>query len=559
MTSTLYLNKLLSRLEVPHDHHQRPTMLLGPDIEPVEIARQLWGFFSYFGYWGIPNLTIWTWSTGGALVDLGLNIRHAMGAITVSNLLICAYICLNSVPGWKYHIGFCVSQRITFGIYGYVIPVLVRIVLSVIFYGAQSWLGGVSVVVMLSGLSKLFLNLKNTFPSHVSMETRDFIGFVIFQLVQMLFLTIPPHKLDTLLVCSCGATFVAFITMLCICISDNHGIGPLLAQKVALSTSRTEWMWLYAISIWNGALSPDIMNQNDFSRYARSATQMNWGIIVAILTTGTVVPLAGLLCASATDGEYGSPKWMPTEIIIGWLHESYSARNRVVAVIFGLIFSSSQLAFNIVANGLAGGMAMTGICPKFINIRRGAFITALLSWVAQPWTYFNSSSIFMDVMCSLGIATNPIIAISVGDFLVVRNSNVPVLDLYNASSDGTFYFWRGINWRAMLVWVVTVAVGIPGMISNFGEKNIPRGFINFFYGNGVFSFLCPFIAYVVVCAVFPVNGGELDEEDDLDNFPDYLRTDLAVSQINEELMPPKDIQTEHVHDTLSILVKRHPS
>lgn len=443
-------------------------------------------------------------------MGIGLNVGHAMGAITVGNVLICAYICLILGPGWKYHLGFSVSERISFGIYGSILPVLVRIILSIVLYGAQSWLGGLSVVVLLSGMSKQFLNMKNTFPASVGMSTRDFIGFLLFQLIQMSFLTVAPHKLDMLLVSSCAATFVAFIAMLILCIHNSGNVGPLVTEQLYLTPTTTERMWLYAISIWIGALSPDIMNQNDFSRYSKSPSLMNWGVVVAILAAGTFVPLTGLLCASATKGEYGYAKWMPTEIIIDWLHEHFNTSNRVIAITFGFIFLMSQLSFNVVANGFAGGMGMAGICPKYINIKRGAFITAVLSWVVHPWSFYGDSSIFLDVMSSMGVITIPIIAISVADFLWVRHLKIPVLDLYTDAKDGTFFYWFGLNWRAILVWVISVALGLPGLISNFGTKKVPRIFVYLFQGNAIFSFVGPFVAYILICYLFPVKLGQTD-------------------------------------------------
>lgn len=76
-------------LEVPHEGHEKPNVLQNPDLEPMPPSRRVWRFWSFFGYWGVPNITIWTWSTGSAMMTLGLNIRHIMGALTLGNIIIC--------------------------------------------------------------------------------------------------------------------------------------------------------------------------------------------------------------------------------------------------------------------------------------------------------------------------------------------------------------------------------------------------------------------------------------------------------------------------------------
>lgn len=70
-------------LQVPHHGKDSLTVLRNPDLEPIPLERRIWGFWSFFGYWGIPNITIWTWSTGSAMLSLGLNIQHTMGALTL--------------------------------------------------------------------------------------------------------------------------------------------------------------------------------------------------------------------------------------------------------------------------------------------------------------------------------------------------------------------------------------------------------------------------------------------------------------------------------------------
>ncbi|CAH2351732.1 thiamine transporter Thi72p [[Candida] railenensis] len=510
---TRFVKQLPEYLEVPHD--KEPTILQNADLEPIPPVRRIWSFWSFFGYWGVPNITIWTWSTGSAMLALGLNIGHTMGALTLGNILICIYTCSNSGPGSKYHIGYTVCQRMIFGIYGSGIGIVIRVILSIVFYGSQSWLGGQAMVVMFSTFSDNFLNLKNTFPESLAMTTRDFIGFFCFQFIQMFFYFMKPEKMNSYVNFSCLITFIAFVGVLIACLAKNHGPGLIYYEKVVLSPSETGWMWLYAMTIWYGALSPDCTNQCDFSRFASSKKKMYFGIVSSIMITGTFVPLAGLICASATQQLYGTSLWLPTDIAMQWMTDNYSSGCRAACFFLGFAFASSQLTFNVLANGFAGGMDLAGVCPKYINIRRGAIITALLSWVTQPWNFYNTSSVFMSVMSSFGVFVTPIIAIVVADFHIIRRGKLPLQDLYSTHSDGTFYFTKGFNLRAIGVWIVSMAPGIPGLVASVEATfKIPSGLMNFFYGNVVFAFVCPLILYSIVCYIFPLkNAGVTDTVD----------------------------------------------
>lgn len=64
--------------------------------------------------------------------------------------------------------------------YGSYIGQLIRIMLSIVWFGSQAWLGGLWVSASLSSWSYNFLTLKNTLPASADMVTRDCVGFVIF-------------------------------------------------------------------------------------------------------------------------------------------------------------------------------------------------------------------------------------------------------------------------------------------------------------------------------------------------------------------------------------------
>lgn len=488
-----------SKLQVAPEDGKGSTILRNADLVVVPQLRQTWGFFLYLGYWGIPNLTIWTWSTGSALMALDLSCSHIIGAITLANVLICVYVCLNSGPGLKYRIGYPVAQRISFGVYGGFIGVVVRVVLSVVFYGSQAWLGGQAVVLMLSGLSKSFMNMPNHFAPSAEMATRDFIGFVVFSVILAFFFFSKPERMNTLVIFAGAITALVFVAMLIICLIHNHGPGELFFEKPQTLASHKAWMWLYSMSIWYGAVLPEITNQCDFSRFASSPKRMHLGVIVSIMTTGTFVPVASLVCALANKSRYGTVHWLPTNIVLSWLNHGYSGWNRAAAVIFGFAFALSQLTFNLMGNAFAGGMNLAGLFPRYVDVKRGTIITAVVSWAAQPWTFYNSSSRFVGVMSSFGVVTTPLVALMVADYLVVRKQDIYLPDLYTSDPSGLFYFKHGFHLEAILIWLVTVAIGLPGLVTSVSDHtSVPQGLNNFFYGNIIFSFIIPFVLYILL-------------------------------------------------------------
>jgi NCS1 family nucleobase:cation symporter-1 len=65
---------------------------------------------------------------------------------------------------------------------------------------------------------------------------------------------------------------------------------------------------------------------------------------------------------------------------------------RAAAFFLGLVFILAQLSINVPGNVLAGGLDVASVLPKYINLRRGAYVLAALSVAPNPWQQLASGS-----------------------------------------------------------------------------------------------------------------------------------------------------------------------
>ncbi|SCV03873.1 LAMI_0H11628g1_1 [Lachancea mirantina] len=512
---TVSFEKFLEKLQVPHSGKPL-SVLRNPDLEPIPHANRVWGFWSFFAYWGLPNFSAAAISIGSALLSLGLNVKQSIGAIVVSNIVIALYTAMNSNPGFKYHIGYTLDQRMLFGIYGSSVGIIFRIGLSVVLYGYLSWMGGLCLNLVFSSWSKNYMNMKNTFPESVPMTTRDCVAFLIFQLIQMPLSFIHPRKINRAGVMFSFMTLFSIIGLLAYFVSKNGGPGPIYYQGVELTSSQRSWMWMLAMTIWYSGISPVMANQSDYSRYASNKVGMHSGIALGILFAGTFAPVAGMFCASASQGLYGEPLWLPTDMVLKFLEDGYTAKARCAAFFIGISFTGAQIVVNMTQNGYACGMDLAGIFPKYINIVRGTLFVQLISWVVQPWTFFNTSSAFLNSMTSFGIFTTPIMAINVVDYYVVRKTRIAVSDLFTMDPNGAFWFYHGFNLRAIFALTVGVALGLPGLVFSINTKlPVNAGMNNFFNGYTFFSVIVSGVLYYILTLIFPYKQrlGAVDTKD----------------------------------------------
>lgn len=213
-----------------------------------------------------------------------------------------------------------------------------------------------------------------------------------------------------------------------------------------------------------------------------------------------------------------------------WLEQDYSAKSRAAAFFCGLVFTVSQITFNTMGNGYAGGMDMSGIFPQYVNIRRGAVITALLSWVVQPWDFYNTSSTFVTVMASFSVFMSPIVGIIIADFWVVRKKHLKLSHLYVDSPTGKYWYWKGFNYRNLIIWVIAFAPGLPGLIHSANPKiEINKGIQRYYYGNTVFEFCTAFFLVVVSSYIWPYDN--VEEEDEYDYFHSFFDDECEKKKI----------------------------
>ena len=506
--------KFLTYLEIPVEKRQTLSFLKNPDLVPIPKEHQTWGFWSNFAYWGIISFSVGTWISASSALTVGLSYAATIGTFIIGDVVTIAFTLANCYPGWDWKVGYTLAQRFTFGIYGSAFGVVIRVLMSIVNYGSNAWLGGLCINLILSSWSHHYLHLENTLSHKVAMTTQQLIGFVIFHIVCAFCYIMKPYQINKLLILSCTGTCFAMTGMVIYLCKENHGVGQLFtSSKTTATGSARAWAWVYMISYWFGSVSPGSVNQSDYSRFGSSLTGIYLGTIAGLLIPTTLVPVYGAIGASTCEELYGQQLWMPMDIINYWLNNGYSSGARAAAFFCGLFFTLSQISYTISNAGFASGMDLAGLLPKYINIRRGAIFTAMLSVAVQPWNFYNSSSTFLTVVSSFGVVMTPIISVMICDNLVIRKRNYSVVQAFTLK--GEYYFNKGFNWRAFVSWVVGMTPGLPGIdwqVNNNYFHN--KGIVNFYYGDSFFAFAISFSLYWILCLIFPFKIEILHDDKD---------------------------------------------
>ncbi|KAH3664436.1 hypothetical protein WICMUC_005821 [Wickerhamomyces mucosus] len=488
------MSRFIGLLEVSHS--TKLTILRSPDLEPIPKSARTWNWIDNFSYWSLISFSIGTWISGSALLPLGLSISETIGALLLGDLISLIYTVINSFTGVNYGIGYTLQQRIVFGVFGSSLGLGIRILLSIVNYGSNAWLGGMCISLLISSLSKNFMNWNTEVKGILA---RDVIGFVIFLSISLAGSWIRPQKLKSFMVWSCVVSFFSMLGLLIYLVKNSARVIDFnYTENTHFDTKG--WTWVYIITYWFSAVSPMTLNQSDYARFSSSSIQLCIGTTLALMIPTIVIPIFGIIGAFACKDLFGEELWLPIDIVYNILQNNYNAKARAATFFMGFSFAFCQLCLNLITS-FAGGMDLSGVLPKFIDIKRGSIIVLLLSIVVQPWKFYYSSSVFLTVMTSFGIVATPMIAVLVCDYFVVRGRKYNIPDAFIIKGD--YFYHQGINYRAMLAFVCGLAPGIPGLIWQVNGTDMAIGILRFYYGDSFFGFFISFGVYWALCILWP--------------------------------------------------------
>lgn len=189
-------------------------------------------------------------------------------------------------------------------------------------------------------------------------------------------------------------------------------------------------------------------------------------------------------------------------------------------------------------------MDMAGLLPRYINIRRGAYIGLIVSMALCPWQLLASASTFTAVLNGFAVFFAPICGIQICDYFVIRTRRIKLTDLYHSQSHGIYYFWHGVNVRTVVAWLCGWIPLVPGLAktanpAHAAQATLSVEHIDRFYDLNVFyGFFVAFLVYYLACKIWtPPALGETDTED---VFGTFTPEDIGTVQVITSVDSPND-------------------
>jgi NCS1 family nucleobase:cation symporter-1 len=181
----------------------------------------------------------------------------------------------------------------------------------------------------------------------------------------------------------------------------------------------------------------------------------------------------GIIVSSSSTIIYKETIWNPLDILRRFLDEGGSS-NRAGVFFIAAAFALAQLGTNIAANSVSAGTDMTALLPRYINIRRGGYICALVGLTMCPWRLLSSSNNFTTYLSAYSVFLSSIAGVIICDYYIVRKGFLEVKSLYSARRDGPYYFLAGVHLRAYAAYVAGILINVVGFVGAIG-RSVPIG------------------------------------------------------------------------------------
>lgn len=97
-------------------------------------------------------------------------------------------------------------------------------------------------------------------------------------------------------------------------------------------------------------------------------------------------------------------------------------------------------------NALSGGFDLAATFPRFINIRRGAYLTALFSMAVNPQRLVNTATTFISVLGSYSVFLGPMTGLMISSYFVMHKRKINVDDLFVGNKSIIYWYtWVSIG------------------------------------------------------------------------------------------------------------------
>ena len=426
-------------------------------IAPIAKEDRIMSWGSNTMLWLGGCISIGTLSMGSAQLDNGLNLLQLFLAVLIGTTILVVGIAMNDQFSYTTGAPYAVQLKMSFGTKGSIVPVFLRGLPAIVWYGYQTWLGGTAI----NNIFRAFgLDLK------IGPVQGYVIFFILFQLIQI-YLSTKGFQ-GAKWVGNVGGVVITFamLYLLYLCVTT---------QWDAISTNllglEGTWGMPFVASIiaFFGNSTTVMLNAGDYSREMKdgySAPVRGVSYFLAMVPATVLLGMIGAMACSATG--VANP--------INAFYEMVDSKIVLVVTLSFIIMA--QLSTNLASNVIPPAYAFMDVFK--MKHKTAVVLVGILAVCTCPWILTNDSSAAgLALFCKIYTAFfGPIFAVLITDYFILHKRNVSdklLADLYKEDGDHA-----GVNVAALVAIAVGAVIGLINVDISFFTATIPTGLIFYF-------------------------------------------------------------------------------
>ena len=422
--------------------------LWNPDLAPTTAAQRTWSTWNIAALWIGMSVVITTYTLASGMMAQGMTWWQAMMTILLGNVIVLVPMILNAHAGTKYGISFPVLCRAAFGTRGANVPAILRAIVACGWFGIQTWIGALALDTLLQA----------AWSGWAGVPGSTAIAFGIFWAIQVAIILRGTEGIKALESWSAPLLLAGGALLLWWAVRSGGGLTNILGASSRLQQGDANFWAIFpaALTANVGYWATLSLNIPDFTRYAKSQRSQALGQALGLPTTMTAFAFIGVAVTSATILIFGEAVWDPVVLIsrIG---------GPLVIILAALVVLAAQLTTNMAANVVSPSNDFSNLSPRRISYVTGGLITAVLGIVMMPWKlYADAGAYIFTWLLGYSSLMGALGGILIADYWVLRRQDLRLADLFR--ENGIYSYSNGINTRAMIALVVSIAPVVPGFV-----------------------------------------------------------------------------------------------
>ncbi|MDR9433371.1 MAG: NCS1 family nucleobase:cation symporter-1 [Spiribacter sp.] len=434
--------------------HRDPS-LFNDDLAPIPKSERKWGAFEIFNVWANDVQSLFGYTLAASLfISYGLNGWSVFLAILIAGFFVMWLVNLMGRPSVEHGIPFPVMARVSMGVRGANFPAMVRGIVAIFWYGAQTYFASTAVAMLIyamfggsdatggqflgmTGVAWIALLIVWGFQVALFWQGIDWISrFLNFAgpfvyLVMIILAGIIWYEAGADLLPQLGTIF--------------QGMGSYEGSSIAAFFAVVGTMIAYFAAV--------VINYGDFSRFVATERQMKKGNLYGLPFNIAFFSLIALIVTAGTAVVFGETLTNPTEMI-------QRVDSLPLTIAAAIMFFAATVGINLVANFIPPVYDLANLAPSKINFKVGGAITSICGLIIGAlWVSTISQIGIFGFVNTLGAILAPVYGIMIADYYLVKSQSIDLEALFSADESGQYFYDNGWNRRAM------IAFGLAGIFS----------------------------------------------------------------------------------------------